>query len=113
MSEVKKYRLGNQPEEYELKETYLAWKPEGFSGWSEFHDKYAWLNRKEWPATITLVSPNGSEKVDLNFHQWLTRDAFPMSLCHDERAKEWWGFLKVSVKDTLAEQFVIPMYPMT
>ncbi len=110
MSEVKKYRLGNQPEEYELSGKYLEWKLDGFSGWLEFHDKFSLSGRKERPATVTLVNPVGEEKVILNLHQWLSRAAFPNS---EARAKDWWNFLKVSVKDGSDEKFVIPMYPMT
>lgn len=112
-TEVKKYRLGNQPEEYELSGKYLDWKIEGFSGWLEFHGKFSLSSREERPSTLTLVSPDEKEKVALNLYHWLNRDAFPMSLYREERAKDWWIFLKVSVKDGSGEKFVIPMYPMT
>lgn len=113
MSEVKKYRLGNQPEEYELSGKYLEWRLDGFTGWREFHDKYSLFGRDNRPSTITLVSPDGKEKIVFILHQWVIKDAFPMSIYSDERADDWWNFLVVSVKGKSDEKFVIPMYPMT
>ena len=111
--EVKKYSLVNQPEEYELSEKFLEWRLEGYAGWREFHYKHSFLGRNNVPATITLVSPCGKEKVVLNLHNWVIKDNFPFYIFGEERANDWWHFLIVSVKDSSDEKFIIPMYPMT
>lgn len=109
MSQAKKYRLGNQPEEYELSEEYLGWVPEGCNSWKAFHDKlfpYSLTN----PETVTLVGPDKQEKVTLTLHHYLMKEAFPLSFYGEERAKDWWNFLMVSKRDTPEKKFVIPMH---
>jgi hypothetical protein len=113
MSGVKKYRLGNQPEEYEFSEEYLKWRLEGYSDWKELCDKFLLLDKKGRPATITLVSPDGKKKVTLNLFQILSKDAFPLSFHGEERAKNWWIFLKVSASDRPEEMFIVPVHPLT
>ncbi len=110
MSEAKKYRLGNQPEEYELSEKYLGWIPEGFAGWQEYADKHLLLPHSEWPKELTLVSPTGQEKVAMIAHQTLIKDAFPLSFFGEERAENWHRFYKVSLHEKPEEKFVIPMH---
>lgn len=113
MSEVKKYRLGNQDKEYELTDKFVGWKPEGYSGWREFHRNAIALNPESLPATITLVSPDGTEKVTLSVINPMAKAAFPSEIFADSRADDWRSFLKVSLVGAPDEQFIIPLYPMT
>ena len=115
MSEVKKYRLGNQSEEYELITKYLGWIPEGFTSWYKWH----WAEQKRrlkssfkpGPAPeVTIVSPDQSQKIILLMHQQIIKDAFPLNFFGEERAKDWHQFCIVSEKETPKEQFIIPLH---
>ena len=101
---VKKYRLGNQSQEYELREDYLGWLPEFIENWdsliSQIKKDVAFniFNTKEITETKTLV-----------FHQCIIKDAFPKSFYGEERAEKWSNFAIVSETLT-SEKFIIPLY---
>ncbi len=107
MSETKKYRLGNQPEEYELSEKYLGWIPKDLGSWKEFYRKHA---ARSFPEVVTLVSPNGEENVTFNLDHGISKDAFPLSFFGEARAAEWDNFLMVSEMGTPEAKFIIPMH---
>jgi len=98
---MKKYRMGNQPEEYELREDYLGWTPEG-------DDWQSLCLRFTRDTKLTIVNPQGGEKV-LFLHQFIIKDAFPMSFFGEERSKDWWTFAIVS-EDETSEKFIIPLH---
>ncbi len=104
-----KYRLGNQPEEYELSEEFLGWTPEGVDSWEKFHDKLFPFSEKP-PKKITLVNKDGKERVTLILHHYLLKDAFPSRLYGESRAVNWWNFLKVSKEEEPEKKFIIPMH---
>lgn len=99
---VKKYRLGNQPEEYELKEVYLGWIPEN-DDWFRlclYHES----NRK-----LKIINPKKEgESQTLFLHKFITKDAFPLSFFGEKRASEWCDFAIVS-DDENSEKFIIPL----
>lgn len=101
--DMNKYRLGNQPEEYELREDYLGWVPEGHKDWQLFYMQD--FRKKE----VTIVSPDGGTKKTLVLHHFLIKDAFPLSFFGEERARDWWMFAKVSESET-TEKFIIPLH---
>lgn len=105
---VKKYRLGNQPEEYELVTAYLGWLPSGYASWKEWDMSFLW--EKKPPKEITLHSPDKKEEVSLFLIQALSKDAFPLEFFSEERAKNWWHFYKVATKENPAVEFVIPLH---
>jgi len=97
-----KYRLGNQPEEYELKEDYLDWNPVG--------KDWVWLcmqRIENEEVTITNTS-DGSKKI-LFLHHFIIKDAFPLSFFGETRAINWTHFAIVSYNET-SEKFIIPLY---
>ena len=99
---VKKYRLGNQPEEYELSEDYLGWIPKG-EGWMDLYFRSA-KNEK-----LMIASPDGKGEKKLFLHHIVIKDAFPLSFFGEERAKNWSHFAVVSDDET-SEKFIVPMH---
>lgn len=110
MSTKTKYRLGSQSEPTELWDEYLGWIPEGTKSWDEFLSDYYVLNTPKPPSTVTLVSPNGEEKVTFDLHHGISKDAFPLEFFGEERAKNWHKFYFVSKMGAPETKFVIPMH---
>lgn len=100
--EEKKYCLGNQPEEYELKEDYLGWTPEN-EDWQQF------CMRRVENAELTIVNPDDGNKKKLFLHHFIIQDAFPLSFFGEERALNWFQFAIVSHDET-SEKFIIPLH---
>jgi len=117
--EIKKYRIGNQSEEYELITKYLGWTPENFSYWNDWIcaeneqklkiDSLERLSEKT-PKPLTIFSPDKKESVTLLMDHALIKDAFPMDFFGEERSKDWSLFYKVSTKENPEVQFVIPLH---
>lgn len=84
-----KYRLGNQPEKYALKEDYLGWTPED-SDWEEL------LMQRIENTELTIVNPEDGSKKVLFLHHCIIKDAFPLSFFEEERARDWSHFAIVS-----------------
>ncbi len=110
MDTPRRYRLGNQPEKYELSEKYLGWNPLGFKGWYEAITENEGFNRRSCPSPLTLVSPDGSETVSIIVHQLIVKDAFPLSFFGEARAVDWFRFAKISFEVTPGELFIIPLH---
>jgi len=97
-----RYRLGNQPEEYVLKEDYLGWTPE--------HGDWMQLCIDGIKKTkLAIVNPKDSSKKVLFLHHFIIKDAFPLSFFGEERAMNWSHFAIVS-EDETSEKFVIPLH---
>ncbi len=109
MSDVKQYRLGNLPKEYPLIETYLGWLPVGFSSWWRLQENGPRFKRLE-PMRITIMSPDGNEKVTLLMRQYLIKAAFPDNFFDEERTEDWWDFCIVSPIEKPEEEFIIPLH---
>lgn len=114
-----KYRLGNQPEEYELKTAYLGWTPQGFTNWQEwmlfeekriFEKEMSELLKGELPQRLTVESLNKKDKIDLLMHQVIIKEAFPLSFFGEERAADWFVFCIVSELSNPSVQFIIPFH---
>ncbi|MCX6794861.1 MAG: hypothetical protein NTY31_02665 [Candidatus Falkowbacteria bacterium] len=99
---MKKYCLGNQPEEYELREDYLGWLPENDEDWGDLCLEF--IKNTE----LIIVNPQKTKKT-LFFHNFIIKDAFPMSFYGEERSKKWNNFAIVSETET-SEKFIIPLY---
>jgi hypothetical protein len=111
MNEPRRYRLGNQSEEYEVSENYLGWKPDGFQDWYDAITEDDGVNRSPCPFILNLASPDGSQTVWIIVHQPLTKDAFPLNFFGEERAKDWSHFAIVSLFEGKPwELFVIPLH---
>lgn len=105
----KKYRLGNQPQEYELVTKYLGWFPEGKTSWE--HLFYPFVSFKEEDnQKVVIVSPDKKEKATIILDHKIIKDAFPMSFLTEERAKNWRGFCIVSTIENPNEKFIIPLH---
>ena len=100
--EEQKYRLGNQPEEYALKEDYLGWIPKG-ADWLKLRFE---LTRN---TSLTIINPENGEEKTLFLHHFIINDAFPLSFWGEERANDWDSFAIVS-DDVTSEQFIIPLH---
>lgn len=98
---VKKYRLGNQSDVYELREDFLGWKPKD-STWEELSC------RLKYSMDLELVSPTGNVKK-LFLHKIVTKGAFPSEFFLEERAVNWDFFAIVSENED-SERFIIPLY---
>ncbi|MEI6835682.1 MAG: hypothetical protein WCK59_02515 [Candidatus Falkowbacteria bacterium] len=98
---VKKYRLGNQPQEYELREDYLDYLPVSFESWEDF------ASCRPKNVAFSIFSPNGIIK-SLFFHRFIIKDAFPLSFFGEERSENWNRFAVVSETETSAK-FIIPL----
>ncbi len=103
---TKKYRLGNQPEEYVLVLEYVDFVPEGFTSWYDFSDPFKKINGKE----VRVVNPKTNESVVLVIDHPLILDAFPMSFFLEEESKKWHVYCTVTLKDKPEEKFIIPWY---
>jgi len=110
MSETKKYRLGNQPEEYRLETMYLGWAPKGDPDWENFSRTYLLALSSDRPGEITLMSPDGNNAKKLILHHALVKDAFPLSFYSEVGAEKWFRFYKVEDPDVPGIQFVIPLH---
>lgn len=99
MTATKKYRLGNQSQEYELKEDFLGWTPENKS-WDDLFFEHS--------KNIQLISPQGETK-SLFLSCFINKEAFPLSFFSEERAINWNNFAIVS-KSENSEKFIIPLY---
>ncbi|HNW71863.1 MAG TPA: hypothetical protein PKZ36_01775 [Candidatus Paceibacterota bacterium] len=109
MEKLKKYRLGNQPTEYELVTEYLGWLPEDASSWWDVFQimvSSSEITGKE----ITITNPEKNKKITIIIDHRIVKDAFPMSFFVEERAKNWYDFCIVSSKDKPSEKFIIPLH---
>jgi hypothetical protein len=102
--ERKKYRLGNQPEEYDLEENYLGWTPQE-GNWEKIYAQGHNTNSAE---VISIFSKN-KEFVTLFFHDFIIKDAFPLSFFAEKRSSNWTHFAIVSRNKT-SEKFIIPLH---
>lgn len=113
--EIKKYRLDNQPQEYELREDYLGWLPAHYENWDDLVLKFTknvMVSSIFNPAPVVLISePKKQRKAKkaLFLHHFIIKDAFPMSFYGEERSKEWNRFAIVSETQT-SGKFIIPLY---
>ncbi len=103
---IKKYRLGNQPEEYALVLDYVDFIPKGFKSWYDFNDPMTRQNGKE----ICLVNPKNNESVYLIIDHPIILDAFPSSFFSEEESKKWHVYCIVNTKEKPEEKFIIPWY---
>jgi len=103
----KKYRLGNQNERYELETNYIGWFPDGENDWNNFLNPLNVSESKN--KEITLVNSTKTEKIILEMHQTIIKDAFPMEFFIEERAKDWHRFCIVCKKNNM-EKFIIPLH---
>lgn len=97
-----KYRLGNQPEEYVLREDYLGWAPENKS-WMQLCANG--INKTEF----TIANPKDAEKKVLFLHCIIFKSAFPLYFFGEKRAIDWTHFAIVSNNET-SEKFIIPLH---
>lgn len=100
--EIKKYRLGSQSEEYELREDYLGWTPKN-EDWMNLCSRFA---KNE---DLTIVNPDGKSEKTVFLHQIVIKDAFPLSFFREKRAENWNHFAIVS-KNKISEKFIIPLH---
>ena len=103
---TKKYRLGNQPEEYELNTNYLGWTPKSFTEWQD----WIWERGSVRKSELIITSPDKSQEVDLVMHQVIIKDAFPLAFFGEERAKPWHRFCIVSLESDTSDEFIIPLH---
>jgi hypothetical protein len=109
--EENKYRLGNQPEEYELVTKYLGWLPEGKTSWDEFlfpKDEPFPLEIKN--KLVVLISPNKAESIRILCDNRIIKDAFPFEFYKEERSNNWDQFCIVARDDEPFKKFIIPLY---
>ena len=97
-----RYRLGNEPEEYVLKEDFLGWAPRDTS-WEQL------CIQRIKNVKLTIANPCGSNEQALFLHQFIIKDAFPLSFFGEERAADWTHFSIVSY-DEMSERFIIPLH---
>lgn len=105
----KKYRLGNQSEEYELRTDYLGWKPNGLKDWYEYRFSDRFLSSESKAAELIIVNPTGSEEISLVVYTFIIKDAFPLEFFGEERARDWSCFCIVSRKENPEDKFIIPV----
>ncbi|MBN2884503.1 hypothetical protein JXE04_01110 [Patescibacteria group bacterium] len=98
---MKKYRLGNQPEEYELREDYIGFVPENVC-WGDLIFDFI-KNVK-----LNIFHNSSGEKRVIFLHNFIIKDAFPMSFYSEERASLWNDFAIISETET-SEKFIIPV----
>lgn len=109
MTQVKKYRLGNQPEEYELHEGFVGFKPVDFDKLDHVVYNVETPNWRELPVVCKLVSADGKEEVSLIVHELLGLEEFPFSYCAAELLEKWKLLLKVAHENNPLKQFMIPL----
>jgi hypothetical protein len=115
---VKKYRIGNQPEEYELVTKYLGWNPAETADWDTWCDMQVTGTlfptsdkcKDSSDSTVILVSPDKKEQVVFHLHTAITKDAFPFKFFREEVSLHWHRFLIVSRKQNPEEKCIIPMH---
>lgn len=100
---MKKYRLGNQSTEYELREDYLGWLPQDYREWEHMFLDFI-KNVK-----VTIVNPENGDQRDIFLHHFIIKDAFPIEFFGEERSQNWGVFAIVSDGET-SEPFIIPVY---
>jgi hypothetical protein len=110
MDTKKKYRLGNQSEEYELKTDYIGWLPKDTNDWLEFLHPSSYVTFDATGKEVTIVSPDNKEKVTLMLHQEITKDAFPMSFYGEKTAENWNHFCIVATNMHPLTKFIIPLH---
>lgn len=108
MSNIRKYRLGNEPEKYELVDKYLGWIPKGYKDWSQFHLEISHIPSPGFICTI--MNPKNQDKVNLILRQVLKKGAFPISFLTEDRATNWLNFCLVSEIEKPEVVFVIPLH---
>jgi hypothetical protein len=108
MNEPRRYRLGNQPEVYEVSEDYLGWKPVGFKDWNDTIRDEDGCYRGPRPFPINLVNPDGSLTVSIILHIPCTEEALPSF--SRTQAEDWHDFAVVSLEETPLELFIIPLH---
>jgi hypothetical protein len=99
---AKKYRLGNQSQEYELKEDYLGWRPRGNEDWQE------WCFDNIRNTELIIFNPQNNADKIIFLHHFIIKDAFPLSFFGEKRAEKWNNFAIVSETKT-SEKFIIPL----
>ena len=109
MATLKKYRLGNQPDEYELVTEYLGWLPEDGSNWDDVFPFFA-SSPEKGREEVTLVNPEKNKKVTIIIDHRIIKDAFPMSFYGEEGSEDWHNFCIVSSKDEPSKKFIIPLH---
>lgn len=100
---TKKYRLGNQSQEYELKEDYLGWLPKGYEDWFDLC-----LENIRNTEIVIMNSEDKAEKT-LFLHHFITKDAFPLSFFGENRSEKWNSFAIIS-ETKISEKFIIPLH---
>lgn len=100
----KRYRLGNQPTEYELITDFLRYNPLE-NTWDEIFDPLLINNYKDMVITLSL----DSHSVKIILHQQIIKDAFPMSVYSEERFDDWNTFCIVSYVSDPDALFIIPI----
>ncbi len=101
---MKKYRIGNRPEEFELVTDYLDYYPLGYNSWEDWsNDMFLKLK----PKMIQVVG--GDTKV-VTFHieSIIIKDAFHMEVYSEERFSKWSEFFVASIEDN-EEKVIIPI----
>ncbi len=108
MENVKKYKLGNQSNEYALAIQYAGWKPEGIEDWRNV--LFPWTSTPLEGREFVLINPkDNNDKLIIIARQQIIRDAFHLDFFLEEFADRWSGFLIISMKDKLEEKFIIPL----
>ncbi len=110
MNEHRRYKLGNQSEEYQLSGSFLGWKPVGFKDWYDAFIEEDGVKRRPRPFPLTLVSPDNTQTVLIFVHQPLTKDAFPLHFIGEARSIDWSSFALISLKEAPRELFIIPLH---
>lgn len=105
-----RYRLGNQDKEWELRTDYLNWTPEGCPNWDKWCTEDMFGLSSDEPRELVITNPNSNQKVTLLMDHALIKSAFPLSFLIEERAKDWYRFYKVALKEHPDEQFIIPLH---
>lgn len=105
----KKYRLGNQPEEYELVTKYLGWTPEKELDWDNVFPMLSSISETKGKK-VTIVNGQKDSRVNLIIDHRIIKDAFPMEFYGEERADNWCQFCIVSTEDLPEEKFIIPLH---
>ncbi len=110
MNEPLRYRTGNQPEEYEIRETYLGWQPTVFGEWYAATVMEDGITRRKRPFTVPVSSPDGQQTVHIIVHQTFVRSAFREEFLHEEKTLNWDWFAIVSLEKKPEERFIIPLH---
>lgn len=101
---VKLYKLKGHPQEYELIDTYVGWKPAWCADWDDS------LYRKEAPSEVLVMNTKTNESVKLLLHEEVKKNTFPENITNENRFKKWQRFYIVSLKNNPTEKFIIPLH---